>query len=114
MNDIKLTEEQVKAIQEFANNNTDDFEYIVLLSCSYYGWVTLSSGKIVYIHPPKHSAKEIGDAFKNLFNKIQQKDNKISKLLKQININLIDENFNQMRNISDILNEVSQKWNELK
>jgi len=70
MNNIELTKEQIKTIEEFAKTNPDDYEYILALSHGYYGWLELSSGKTVYVHPPQHSAKEVGEAFKKLFNNI--------------------------------------------
>lgn len=47
----------------------------MLLSEGYYGWAELSSGKIVYIHPPPVSAEEAGKALKKIFEKLQEWNN---------------------------------------
>jgi len=113
--DIEPTREEIlKTIEKFAKTNPDDYEYIWALIHGYYGWVTLSSRKEVYISPPQSSATEVGRAFKKLFDDMQQEDNEISKLLKQIDINLVDKESHQMKNVSDILGELSNKWKELK
>ncbi len=114
MNNIKITEEEIEKIKEFAKTNPDDFEYIILLSQGHYGWAKLSSGKTVYISPPQVSGKEVGAAFKKVFDNMQREDSKISKLLKEIDIDLVDEESQQMKNLPDILGELSQKWNDIK
>jgi hypothetical protein len=109
-----ITIGMIQVIENFAKTNPDDYEYILALSSGCYGWLELSSGKTVYVSPPRSSAEEVGKACKNLFNNIQREDSKISKLFKEVGIDLVNEESQQIKNLPDILNDLSQKWNENK
>lgn len=104
MNDELTNEEMIKTIEEFAKTNPDDYEYILLLSQGYYGWAELSSGKTVYISPPRTSGEEIGESFKKIFSRTKNE-----------NINKLNELgiYTANKTISEVLGELATEWNLL-
>lgn len=60
--------------------NRDDLEYIELFNSGYEGWVTLSSGKLVYISQPRSSAKETGLAMKYILNRMNEEKIKLESM----------------------------------
>ena len=71
-----MTAEDLKRIEDFIKNATqedkDDIEQIMFMNKNpdFQGWITLSSGNERYISPPRKSAKEIGNAMKVMFDRI--------------------------------------------
>lgn len=51
----------------------DDLEYIELVNSGFEGWITLSSGKMVYISQPRCSAEESGLAMKYILERLVDK-----------------------------------------
>ena len=74
MNNLKLTEEEIKEMENFAKTNPDDFEYISLLSQGYHGWAELPSGKKIYIQQPLPSGEEVGLALRKVYKRMQHED----------------------------------------
>ena len=65
-------EEMLLQILEFKKSNPDDFAYIWAIFNKQWGWLTLPSGKEVYVSPPAVSAEEAGEALRNVFVKMSK------------------------------------------
>jgi len=98
---LAVNEEEREKIIAFINNenNNDFLEQVYCHSHGYYGWITLSSGKIVYISPPKVSAEETSKAFK--------------LLMKRLNGTYNNSAQEEIYNLQDELKELAESFKEL-
>lgn len=51
--------------------DNDVLEYIVAISCGFRGLLTLSSGKQIWIEPPRSNPCDIGISFKKLYDRLK-------------------------------------------
>lgn len=104
-----MTDEELKLIRDFAINNPDELKdllvYAHALQYEQWGWLTLPSGKVVYVRPPQVSGAEVGAALKKISERIKEYKSDIESPI----VSFVDDSGN-FKSTEQILQEVRNVW----